>query len=139
MPSLAHCAHCLPCVVRLSGVVQHRGTKVVTTAVGIFYVHHLHPDLFEAGEGATGTQSGVAVPEKAFFNTVYLLSAVHGKSVALLEVELPGGFNPGQVDYWVAKVPSALLRFVVARNAARLLDQAAAAAGGEQALAVPVR
>ena len=63
-----------------------------TARSGQFQIHHLHPRLFGGFAGATGIRSGVATPEKALFDIVYLYSVRQAK-VTLPELELPRDFD----------------------------------------------
>jgi predicted transcriptional regulator of viral defense system len=95
-------------------------SRTVETDAGEFRIHHVHPDLFGGFEGQTGVRSGTALPEKALFDTVYLLSTQSG-SVTLPELELPAEFKESEVLRWIERVPSARLRTIVSRNLRRLL------------------
>jgi len=68
----------------------------------------------------------VATPEKALFDTVYLLSTRNGH-VTLPELELPDGFNVGELNRWTRTVPSARLRTMTGVNLARLVESATSA------------
>jgi predicted transcriptional regulator of viral defense system len=97
--------------------------KMIDTAIGRFEIHHIHPALYGGFEGASGIRSGLATPEKALFDTVYLFAARNG-TVTLPEVELPPKFDEAVVQEWIGKVPSARLRTLTATNLERILATA---------------
>jgi len=101
--------------------------KTVETAFGRYEIHHIHPDLFGGFEGATGIRAGVATPEKALFDTVYLFSTRNGR-VTMPELELPAGFDHSALKRWTDTVPSLRLRTMTANNLARLVETAASQA-----------
>lgn len=98
--------------------------KTIDTAVGHFEIHHIHPDLFGGFEGDSGTRAGVARPEKALFDIVYLSSVGHGH-VTLPELELPNDFDEADLQHWVDTVPSARLRTMTRESLSRIVSGAA--------------
>jgi predicted transcriptional regulator of viral defense system len=98
--------------------------KTVDTEVGQFQIHHLHPDLFGGFEGETGIRAGIARPEKALFDTVYLFSVRQGK-VTLPELELPEEFDTTELQRWIEAIPSGRLQTMTANSLARLVKGAA--------------
>jgi predicted transcriptional regulator of viral defense system len=101
--------------------------RSVETVYDRFEIHHVHPDLFGGFEGGSSIRSGIATPEKALFDTVYLFSTRNGQ-VTLPELELPHGFNVSRVQRWIETVPSARLRTMTAHSLARIIDTATRAA-----------
>jgi predicted transcriptional regulator of viral defense system len=97
--------------------------KTVDTEVGQFQIHHLHPDLFGGFEGETGIRAGIARPEKALFDTVYLFSVRQGK-VTLPELELPEEFDTTELQRWIEAIPSGRLQTMTANSLARLVKGA---------------
>jgi predicted transcriptional regulator of viral defense system len=97
--------------------------KTVDTEVGQFQIHHLHPDLFGGFEGETGIRAGIARPEKALFDTVYLFSVRQGK-VTLPELELPEEFDTAELQRWIEAIPSGRLQTMTANSLARLVKGA---------------
>lgn len=73
--------------------------KRVPTADDSFNIQPIHPDLY----------GGMASPEKALFDTAYLL-VPRGGRVTLPELELPAGFNKIELSSWVDRISSARLR-----------------------------
>ena len=49
--------------------------KMIDTAIGRFEIHHIHPALYGGFKDFSGIRSGLATPEKALFDTVYLFAA----------------------------------------------------------------
>lgn len=94
--------------------------KTVDTQVGRFEIHQIHPELFGGFEGQSGTKSGIARPEKALFDTVYLFSVRQG-SVTLPELELPAEFDEGELESWLDAVPSERLRTRTRGSLSRLV------------------
>lgn len=97
--------------------------KSVETTFSRYEIHHIHPDLFGGFEGGSGIGAGLATPEKALFDTVYLFSTRNGK-VTLPELELPDDFNTGELQRWIQAVPSSRLRTMTANSLARLVGAA---------------
>lgn len=100
--------------------------RTVATAFGEYEIHHIHPDLFGGFEGGSGVRAGVATPEKALFDTVYLFSTRSGHTT-LPELELPDDFDDSELQRWIETVPSARLRTMTAGSLARLVANAQAA------------
>lgn len=94
----------------------------VTTSVGVFNVHHIHPDSFNGYTGQTTFRSGLATAEKALVDTVMVLGVRSG-SVTLPEIDLPGDFDVDGMWVWVEKIASNRLRTITSRNLVRILDQ----------------
>jgi predicted transcriptional regulator of viral defense system len=94
--------------------------KTVETLLGQFQIHHVHPDLFGGFEGETGIRAGIALPEKALFDTVYVFSVRQGK-VTLPELELPEDFDARALERWIDVIPSRRLRTMTANSLARLV------------------
>lgn len=97
--------------------------RTVETSFDRYEIHHIHPDLYGGFAGASGLRAGVATPEKALFDTVYLFAARHGR-VSLPEIELPEGFDMSLLQHWVERIPSSRLRSMTSANLERLLGAA---------------
>ena len=102
--------------------------KTVDTQLGQFQIHHVHPDLFGGFEGETGIRAGIARPEKALFDTVYVFSVRQGK-VTLPELELPQGFDIRSLKRWIDAIPSKRLQTMTANSLDRLVGASVAANG----------
>ncbi|HEX4127462.1 MAG TPA: hypothetical protein VHX67_07775 [Acidimicrobiales bacterium] len=98
--------------------------KTIDTEIGRFEIHRVQPEVFGGFEGATGTRAGVARPEKALFDTVYVF-LVHRGHVTLPELELPEGFDQEELNQWVEAITSERLRTMTRRTLAELVDGAA--------------
>lgn len=98
-------------------------TRRVATAVGIYSIHHLAPEVFGGYEGSEEV-GYLATPEKALFDTVYL-HAPRGGDVLLPELELPNGFQEGRLEHWIRRVARPRLRTLVSRGLERVLARAA--------------
>lgn len=93
--------------------------RVVATVVGTFVIHQVHPDLF----GGFAVRDGIALatPEKALFDTVYLLAARSAAHVSLPEITWPEGFDREAALEWAERIPSRRLRGVVEPTFRRVL------------------
>lgn len=98
-------------------------TQTVHTSVGDFSIHHLVPELFGGYRGEAGG-AHVATPEKALFDTVYLLVPGGGK-VHLPELELPKGFREATLEEWAGRIERPRLRTMVRRELVTALRGAA--------------
>ena len=96
--------------------------QTIPTSVGQFVVHHIHPDLY-GGMERSGWHD-LATPEKALFDTVYLLGAQHGRDVRLPEVTLPWSFDDQIVDGWIQRIPSKRLQTLTRTAVGRVLGGA---------------
>jgi predicted transcriptional regulator of viral defense system len=110
---------------RATFVVTLDRSRTVATAIGEFEIHHLHPDLFGGFEGTTAIRAGVARPEKALFDTIYLLTIRNGH-VTLPELELADDFDGEMLRQWAEAAPSARLRTMTMTNLGLAIDSAIA-------------
>lgn len=110
------------------GVSLNRARNVTTT-IGDFRVHAIHPDLFGGTRGATGSRAGMATPEKALFDTVYVLAAHRGGHVSLPELTLSDDFDRSSLREWIERIPTARLRTITTRQLERVLASAETWAG----------
>jgi predicted transcriptional regulator of viral defense system len=94
--------------------------QTIKTSIGEYRIHHVHPDLFGGFEGQTAVRAGRATPEKALFDTVYVLSTRSG-TVTLPELELPSNFDDAELRHWLGLVPSSRIRSMTERNLTRIL------------------
>lgn len=94
--------------------------KRIHTTDDDFNIRPVHPDLFGGMEGQTGIRAGVATPEKALFDTVYLL-VPRGGQITLPELELPRGFNERRLWSWLERVPTSRLRSLTRSGLERVL------------------
>ena len=103
-------------------VVSLDRAQTIETSLGQFVVEHIHPDLY-GGTDRSGWHD-LATPEKALFDTVYLLSARQGGQVTLPEVFLPDEFDEKNVDYWIERIPSRRLQTITRIATNRILEGA---------------
>lgn len=108
-------------------------TRRVTTAVGTYSIHHLAPELFAGYEGSE-EHGYLATPEKALFDTVYLL-APRGGQIHLPELELPDRFREKKLEEWTRRIARPRLRTIVSRGLDKALGtaiQSSAASNSER-------
>ncbi|HLE58288.1 MAG TPA: hypothetical protein VJA85_01440 [Candidatus Limnocylindria bacterium] len=98
-------------------------TQRVRTSVGDFSVHHLAPELF-GGYQPTDAGGHLAAPEKALFDTIYLLTP-RGGQIQLPELELSEDFDEGQLEEWTSRIRRPRLRTMVRRQLTTALRRAA--------------
>lgn len=96
----------------------------IPTTIGEFRVHAIHPALFGGMTDATGSLAGTAVPEKALFDTVYILAAHRAGHVSLPELTLTDGFDRSVLWEWVERIPTPRLRTITTRELERALASA---------------
>lgn len=94
----------------------------ITTALGVYEVHRVAPELFT---GYRSDKQGVylAVPEKALFDLVYVRSA-HGRTPYLPELTLPSPLNRKLLREWGDRIASQRLRTLVSRRLRALISEA---------------
>lgn len=98
-------------------------TQQVRTSIGDFSIHHLAPELF--GGYAPMREGGhLAAPEKALFDTIYLLTP-RGGQIRLPELQLPEKFDERQSDEWTQRIHRPRLRTMVSRELTMALRRAA--------------
>lgn len=88
--------------------------RKIKTSIAAYSIHHLASELFDGYEGSEET-GYMAVPEKAFFDTVYIRAA-RGAMVYLPELSLPRSFNQALVEQWTRSVKTRRLRTMVSRQ-----------------------
>ena len=88
--------------------------REIPTSIGTFRVQRVAPSLYGGFEGATEVCAGVATPEKALFDTVYLLIARTGHG-SLPEIEIPERFDTKVLYSWVDRIASARWRTLTIR------------------------
>jgi predicted transcriptional regulator of viral defense system len=94
-------------------------TRRIHTGFGTYSIHHIAPELFDGFEGSN-EQGYLAIPEKAVFDTVYLL-APRGGEIRLPELELPKGFRLEKIEVWTSRIEPPRLRTIVTRGLDRAL------------------
>jgi predicted transcriptional regulator of viral defense system len=97
-------------------------TKQVRTSDGDFSIHHVAPELF-GGYAPIDAGGHLAGPEKALFDTIYLL-APRGGEVRLPELELPEDFDERRLEEWTQRIQRPRLRTMVSRELTMALRRA---------------
>ncbi len=97
-------------------------TRKIKTSIGEFSIHHLAPELF-GGYRQIDEGGHLATPEKALFDTVYLLTP-RGGQIHLPELELTDTFTDIELEGWTDRIANPRIRTLVRRG----LDSALAAA-----------
>ncbi len=91
-------------------------TRRIRTTLGTFSVHRIAPPFF----GGFGVQprSGakIATPEKALLDVLYLSGARSRLFASLPELAFPRGFRVREARRWIARIPAARRRAMVARR-----------------------
>jgi predicted transcriptional regulator of viral defense system len=102
-------------------VVSLSRSHRVRTSVGTFSVHRIAPEFFGGFDVAPGSGAKVAVPEKALLDVLYLSGGRTRLFAALPELEWPRSFRVADARRWIARIPSARRRTLVARRFDALL------------------
>lgn len=100
----------------------------IRTESGTYEVHRIMPDLFGGFRPHNGGKIGT--PEKALFDTVYILGFRGKRSVRLPELELPDNFNEMELKKWIERIPSKRLKTLTAFQLERCLATARANGAG---------
>ena len=97
-------------------------TRKIKTSIGDFSIHHLVPELF-GGYRQIDEGGHLATPEKALFDTVYVLTPKGGQ-IHLPELELTAAFADVELAGWTDRIANPRIRTLVRRG----LDSALAGA-----------
>jgi predicted transcriptional regulator of viral defense system len=89
-------------------------TRRITTSIGSYSIHHLGPEFFGGYQTDAKTEIKMAAPEKALLDVLYLAAARSRLFTRLPELELPRTFSVRQCRRWIAKIPAAYRRQMVA-------------------------
>ncbi|MSO40294.1 MAG: hypothetical protein EXQ70_00055 [Solirubrobacterales bacterium] len=95
----------------------------IQTAIGVYAIHHLAPELFEGYRGSEA-DGYLATPEKAFFDAVYVRTAAGGRAF-FPELSLPVGFDHTQLEQWTGRITTQRLRTLVSHRLGETLRHAA--------------
>jgi predicted transcriptional regulator of viral defense system len=106
---------------QISVASLHR-TRVLTTTIGTYSIHHLPPELFDGYHGSEET-GYLATAEKALFDTVYIRAAP-GAQIYFPELSLPQTFDETQLENWTQHIATPRVRTLVSRGLTRALQQA---------------
>lgn len=88
----------------------------IRTSLGTFSVHRVAPAFFGGFETSPRSRAKIATPEKALLDVFYLSGTRSRLFASLPELELPRAFKVDVARDWIARIPSARLRTVVARR-----------------------
>ncbi len=102
--------------------------KRIKTSIATYEVHRINAELF--GGFAVQDHAKIAVPEKALFDTVYILGIRGKRSLRLPELELPSAFNEAGLKEWILRIPSRRLRTLTEAQLVRVVAQAKVGAEG---------
>lgn len=91
----------------------HR-TQKISTSLGDFSIHHVAPELF-GGYRQTDEGAQLATPEKALFDTIYLLTP-RGGQIRLSELELTEDFAEAELQSWTARIADPRFRTLVGKG-----------------------
>ncbi len=103
-------------------VVSLDRAQSIPTSFGTIVIQHIHPALYGGFANSEGV--ALATPEKALFDTVYLLAARGAARISLPEITLGTTFDRADAEAWVERAPSKSLRTLTRRYLARVLDAA---------------
>lgn len=84
--------------------ITNGSTKLFDTPLGRISLHSINPVLFTGYELYGKSSLLMATPEKALFDTFYLMPAKSNLFKRLTEIELPDGFQFDLFDEWLKHV-----------------------------------
>lgn len=99
-------------------------TKIIRTALGVFFVHQISP-LFFKGFGWYKNEGSflIAEPEKALIDSLYISTRKKNEFGHFPELDLSGSFRPAKAKQWVKKIPQEKIRVCVQRKLQAILCQ----------------
>ena len=137
MAIVPHLTAPFPAYVSLQSALYHHGmisqipdvlygvslarTRRYRTPLGTVSVHHIPDRLFFGYEMCGNGAFGMATPEKALMDFLYLGSAKSRLFAALPEFTLPPGFSRKRLETMIAKIPDPKRRSYVQSRLTRLL------------------
>jgi hypothetical protein len=89
-------------------------TRRIKTSIATYSIHQLTPEFFGGYRTDPGQTVQMATPEKALLDVMYLSAARSRLFARLPELELPRGFSLRECRRWIAKIPAAYRRKMVA-------------------------
>lgn len=95
-------------------VASLASTRRIKTAIGTYSVHRLAPEFFGGCVTDPRTQVKIATPEKALLDVLYLTATRSRLFASLPELEFPQRFDLRECGRWVARIPAAYRRTMVA-------------------------
>jgi predicted transcriptional regulator of viral defense system len=97
-------------------VASLANTRRIKTSLATYSVHRLAPEFFGGYAIDPKTQVKMALPEKALLDVLYLTATRSRLFASLPELELPRGFDIRECRRWIARIPAAYRRTMVARR-----------------------
>ncbi len=104
-------------------VVSLAKTQRLTTALGVYSLHHIAPELFDGFE-TRADGSKLATAEKALFDMAYFAGARSRLFAHVPELELPKGFREAKLRLWTQRIPAVRRRSMVKRRLESMLASA---------------
>lgn len=96
--------------------ISNGKTKIFETPLARVSIHSINPILFDGYEVRGKNSILMATPEKALFDTLYLLPAKSNLFKRLTEVEIPESFQFDLIDGWLEKVKNANRQEIIRKN-----------------------
>lgn len=96
--------------------ISNGKTKLFTTPLGKISIHSINPGLFIGYETYGKNSLLMATPEKALFDTLYLMPAKSNLFKRLTEIELPENFRFSLLQKWLRKVKHKSRRLLIEKN-----------------------
>jgi predicted transcriptional regulator of viral defense system len=96
--------------------------QTLETSLGRFEISHIQPELYG---GAVDDPRGfaLATPEKALFDTIYLMMTQGARQVSLVEIEAPAKFSVARLHDWCRRIPQQRFRTSIAGHMERVLHE----------------
>ncbi len=101
--------------------ISNGKTKTFTTPLAKVSIHSINPILFTGYEIHGKNTLLIATPEKALFDTLYLIPAKSNLFKRLIEVEIPDDFQFSLFDIWLKSVKNKSRKLLIKKNIADLL------------------
>ena len=99
----------MPQVIFVASLVR---TRRITTSIATFSIHRIVPEFF--GGYTTAQEIKMATPEKALLDVLYLSAARSRLFSHLPELQVPRSFRVRECRRWIARIPAAYRRKMVA-------------------------
>jgi predicted transcriptional regulator of viral defense system len=97
-------------------VASLANTRRIPTSLATFSIHRLAPEFFGGYRVDAQTRVKMALPEKALLDVLYLTATRSRLFASLPELELPRRFDIRECRRWIARIPAAYRRTMVARR-----------------------
>lgn len=105
--------------------VSNGKTKMFETPIAPISIHSINPFLFTGYEMIGKSCVLMATPEKALFDTLYLMPAKSNLFKRLTELELPVDFNFSLFKVWIKQIKNKSRRVMVERNLKEIQEKLA--------------